>query len=113
MAVPKKKSSKTRTNRRYRTWVKKEQKRLVNSLVLVPYGRGGELKPAHIYLDDGGDLRKHRKAAVKAQDLAPQPKVAESKAKKPTKKSPVKTETSKKEPARELDPAPRQIKPNR
>ena len=68
MAVPKKKSSKTRTRRRYRTWVKKEQQRLLNSLVLVPYGRGGELKPAHIYLKDGGDLRKHKKPAAKTEE---------------------------------------------
>ncbi len=79
MAVPKKKSSKTRTNRRYRTWVKKEQKRLVNGLVLVPYGRGGELKPAHIYLDDGGDLRKHKKPVKAAPEKEEK---ADSKAKK-------------------------------
>lgn len=58
MAVPKKKTSKTRTNRRYRTWVSKEQKRLTDQLVLVPYGNGAHLKPAHVYLDDGADLRK-------------------------------------------------------
>lgn len=65
MAVPKKKTSKTRTNRRYRTWVKKEQKRLSDALVLVPYGRGNELKPAHIYIDDGEDLRKRKNAKAK------------------------------------------------
>jgi hypothetical protein len=66
MAVPKKKTSKTRTNRRYRTWVKKEQKRLSDALVLVPYGRGNELKPAHIYIDDGEDLRRRKNAKTKS-----------------------------------------------
>ena len=97
MAVPKKKSSKTRTNRRYRTWVKKEQKRLVNSLVLVPYGNGSELKPAHIYLDDGVDKRKmskSKKTAPKTEQTENTTEVTEKKptAKKPTKKSTKKAE---------------------
>lgn len=85
MAVPKKKSSKTRTRRRYRTWVKKEQQRLLNSLVLVPYGRGGELKPAHIYLKDGGDLRKHKKQAPKTEEKKVTKKAEEKKPSKPAK----------------------------
>ncbi len=85
MAVPKKKSSKTRTNRRYRTWVSKEQKRLSEQLVLVPYGRGNELKPAHIYIDDGEDLRKRKNAKVSSVKTATEsketkPKVSKKKA---------------------------------
>lgn len=83
MAVPKKKTSKTRTNRRYRTWVKKEQKRLSDALVLVPYGRGNELKPAHIYIDDGEDLRKRKNAkAKKVASTEPKAPKAEKTAKK-------------------------------
>lgn len=87
MAVPKKKTSKTRTNRRYRTWVMKEQRRLSDALVLVPYGRGNELKPAHIYLDDGEDNRKRKnvKTAVST----------EAKASKTTAKPSKKTESPK------------------
>lgn len=65
MAVPKKKTSKTRTNRRHSTWVSKERKRLTKNLVLVPYGNGSELKPAHVYLDDNVDLRRSKKTAKK------------------------------------------------
>lgn len=93
MAVPKKKSSKTRTNRRYRTWVKKEQKRLLNGLVLVPYGRGGELKPAHIYLDDGGDLRKNKKGKDKGK-IRTQGEPKSSKEEGKEKKSPVREQDS-------------------
>ncbi len=90
MAVPKKKTSKTRTNRRYRTWVMKEQRRLSENLVLVPYGRGGELKPAHTYIDDGEDLRR-RKADAKAPAA-----VKATKTKSPAKKAakPAETPTS-------------------
>ncbi|MBP6085241.1 50S ribosomal protein L32 [Candidatus Gracilibacteria bacterium] len=92
MAVPKKKTSKTRTNRRYRTWVMKEQRRLSENLVLVPYGRGGELKPAHTYIDDGEDLRR-RKADPKtpATEKAPKAKSPAKKAAKPAETSPSET----------------------
>ncbi len=100
MAVPKKKTSKTRTNRRYRTWVSKEQKRLADKLVLVPYGNGSHLKPAHIYLDDGADLRKTKKAkpttANKAtsssEEETKEEKKAPTKAKKATPKRTKKSE---------------------
>lgn len=86
MAVPKKKTSKTRTNRRYRTWVKKEQKRLSDALVLVPYGRGNELKPAHIYIDDGEDLRKRKNAKTKSVATTETGAGKSEKAEKSTKK---------------------------
>lgn len=99
MAVPKKKTSKTRTNRRYRTWVSKEQKRLSDKLVLVPYGNGSHLKPAHIYLDDGADLRKAKPAkkaaaakTTSSEETASEEKKAPAKSKKPATKRTKKSE---------------------
>ncbi|MBI4836469.1 MAG: hypothetical protein HY817_04390 [Candidatus Abawacabacteria bacterium] len=94
MAVPKKKTSKTRTNRRYRTWVSKERKRLSQSVVLVPYGNGTELKPAHIYLDDGQDLRKSKKVAKKTE-ATPTAEITTKKKPTKAKKTSTKTEESK------------------
>lgn len=89
MAVPKKKTSKTRTNRRYRTWVSKERKRLTDSLVLVPYGNGTELKPAHVYLDDNADLRRPKKTAKATPAAIDAPKAEKKPAtKKVSKKKP-------------------------
>ena len=95
MAVPKKKSSKTRTNRRYRTWVKKEQKRLTSQLVLVPYGNGSELKPAHIYLDDGADMRKMKKTPKAAPKAEPTDATEAKSEKKPAPKKATKKKSTK------------------
>jgi len=94
MAVPKKKTSKTRTNRRHSTWVSKERKRLTKNLVLVPYGNGSELKPAHVYLDDNVDLRRAKKTAKK------EPTTTDTTEKKPATKK-----VSKKKPAEDTKQA--------
>lgn len=100
MAVPKKKSSKTRTNRRYRTWVSKEQKRLSEQLVLVPYGRGAELKPAHTYIDDGEDLRKRKNAKAPTTPATTKP-AAKTASKKTASKKPATKKSSEDSPASE------------
>lgn len=47
MAVPKQKSTKTRTHRRFRTWVRKEGVRIENTLKLVKCTNCGEKIKAH------------------------------------------------------------------
>lgn len=47
MAVPKKKTSKARSSRRYKTYVKKQQKKILDNLVLTECPQCKEKKVAH------------------------------------------------------------------